>query len=257
MRSVCSFALALLVTTGAARAQEALCLIGDGNRILLQSGLPAKSASWAEHPVSWFFIRGDGTQQNFSQIAAAGDDASAFPVAELPRGSAVIGADFAPRIQTIPAKEWEAFVKALTTVAPERGAQQVKVRRIESCKTILRSGPGGDSSPVGKTGQAVEIRSLMDPTVTPSGSDVALRAFSDGGKVAGGHLTARHIQSGRVQELTTNTEGIANLHISDAGLWRIEFHRATKLAGDPEAEWELRTATLTFTSPAAAQAEKP
>jgi hypothetical protein len=257
MRSVCSFALALLVTTGAARAQEALCLIGDGNRILLQSGLPAKSASWAEHPVSWFFIRGDGTQQNFSQIAAAGDDASAFPRRGAPARQRRHRGRFRTAHPDHPCEGMGSVCQG-----PHHGRARAGRRAGEGpahriLQDHLRSGPGGDSSPVGKTGQAVEIRSLMDPTVTPPGSDVALRAFSDGGKVAGAHLTARHIQSGRVQELTTNTEGIANLHISDAGLWRIEFHRATKLAGDPEAEWELRTATLTFTSPAAAQAEKP
>ncbi len=251
----------LIVAAAHASAQQSLYLVRDDarpDRVLLQLGQPARPEPWTDHRLAWFFIRGDGTQRNLSQVTAALDDASAVTLPQIPQGCAVIGADFAPRIEILAAADWAVFLKTRSSAPPpELGAAPARVRRIESCKTILRAAPGGDDSAVSKTGQAVEIRSLMDPTATPPGSDVALRAFVDGNKVAGAHLIARHIESGRTQDLITNPEGIANLRITDAGPWHIEFHRATRLAGDAEADWELRTATLTFKAPVALPEVRP
>ena len=245
MLRIFAIAMVTLCAVAQARGQESLFLVEDGGRLRLMAG--ERAAAWTAHPVSWVFTRGDGAQSNQHRVQAEAADASALAMPGA-GGGHVAGADFAGRTEVIETGKWAEFLNRRTATEGKRGAGQVRVRRLESVKVILLCGGGGDGSPVSKTGQAVEIRALMDPTLTPVGSDVALRVYSDGAKIAKARLTARH-ESGQVQYLRADGDGIANLRITAAGKWRVEMHHATALAGDPAADWELRTATLTFTAP--------
>jgi hypothetical protein len=94
-----------------------------------------------------------------------------------------------------------------------------------------------------------ELRSLFDPTVAKPGSDWAVRIYIEGAKKSDGLVQATSLADGKIQSAITDESGAARFHLGAAGVWRVEFHDAQPLENDPQADWVLRSGTLTFEVP--------
>ncbi|MEE8466855.1 MAG: hypothetical protein V3T22_00270, partial [Planctomycetota bacterium] len=139
---------------------------------------------------------------------------------------------------------------------PSAAALPVRVRRLESMKLLLRPEGGGQvrvpsAVLMAKTGQAVELRPLADPTTVSPGSDLPLRVYTISGETQGLTITALHEPSGARRQVVTGPGGTAHLRIHAAGRWILEVHQVLELAGARGADFELRSATLSFVAPVA------
>jgi hypothetical protein len=148
---------------------------------------------------------------------------------------------------------------------------KVVVRRVESAKALWRGrGPGEQmrgnrpvrsATATDKSGQAVEIRLMLDPTaaVTPTDMPLRLHAFGEGAK--GAMVRVIHVPTGEEQRVIANDKGIAWVHVERTGEYRLAFHAAAAFVpqeGDAsKATWALHSATCTFTVPALPRAEPP
>lgn len=257
--------VAVLAMSGAAAGQSALFLApesygpeADGSVEVAfeRRGVDTAAAAWPEG-VEWVFVRGGGTQENRWALEAGAREGSA----ELPLARAavtMIGVDLAARVEEIGGKELRAFVEARgdeasrAAAAGLAGEGAVRVRRVESAKAIVRArgAPAGASSTaVDKSGQRVEIRMLSDPTAAEVGSDVPVRAYVQGDKLASSRVVATHVASGRTAEVVTDEGGIGWWRVSEAGAWRLEMHHLRRVEGEAEAAWELHSATVVFETP--------
>lgn len=219
-------------------------------------GAKALDTSWPA-AIRWLFVRAPGFQENRSQDdaprPAPGEGFITLPLGHA--GVTVVGLDLPPRIVEWPVEQFRPVqgVAGHSSGLPASGA--VPVRLIESAKAILRVGPDAAGSvATGKTGQAVEIRPMMDPVIAPVGSDIGLRAFIDGEAVTSVVLTATNTDAGQSQEISLNASGAGFFHISAPGVWRLVFRQARPLEGDPQARWAVYSATLSFSTPGAAPA---
>lgn len=215
-----------------------------------------RAGSWPER-FEWFFIRVAGIQDNRTAVATVGgpDAPAAAAVALETPGVTMFALDWEPEVLTMDGQALARLVASRTTAKERpRVDRPVRVRHIRSAKALVRVRAMGAQPPdaataVSKSGQAVEIRPIFDPTVAMVGSDVGIRLYA-GDSIAGAKATAVHVPTGRVQEVSTNDKGIGNIRITGPGAWRVRFQHAAPVAGDPEADWVLHTATLTFEAPA-------
>lgn len=198
---------------------------------------------------AWVFVRGEGTQENLDSPPAA-DASGQVPLPSVKSGAAMVGVDFSPTTETLAPAAAREFLSARTgsQIAIDESKPKLNVRWTRSCKTFVRIGAAGEPVAashvaVGKAGQEVEIRPLMDPTAGRIGSDIPMRFFAGGGKAAGARAIATPLATGKPQELRTSAEGIADLRLTDPGVWLIEFHHATK---PQDADLAIASATLTF-----------
>jgi hypothetical protein len=210
---------------------------------------------WAGLQVDWMFVRIAATQRNMDEppTDARGEMAITFPES----GAGIVGIDFTARQATVPAADLREFAtaRAMPGSALPEGDANVRLRRIESVKAIVRSGepgPAVESVATSKTGQQVEIRALMDAAATPSGGDIALRAYVNGAFMPGARLTATHIASAKQTDIRCDAMGIGNLTITAPGAWRIELHHLRRV----DEQWTLYSATLTFETPDAGPPEQ-
>jgi hypothetical protein len=224
-----------------------------GNPVELSILGPAGAPEpWNAVDTDWVYVRIAASQRNMDAPPLAPDGRLMLPL-DRP-GIAIIGADLAPRTDTLPLADLNAFITQrgrLNGPLPERGP--VRIRRVESAKAVVRSGdPGreaGWTEATGKSGQKVELRPIMDPAVAPPGSDIAIRAYILGAGAAGARLIATHIPTGQVQDIACDAAGYGNLRITAPGEWRVEMHELR--AGDEHGLLILYSATLTFESPPA------
>jgi hypothetical protein len=219
----------------------------------------AQAEPWNNDEVAWMFARVAATQRNMDRPPL---DAAGQPSLTLDTpGVGVIGVDLKPRDITVALKDLEKFISEHATArdkaAPPPGAKDARIRRVESLKAILRSGPpgaeAGRSEATGKTGQAAEIRPLMDPSALLLPSDLAVRAYAGSAAAAGARLFATHLSSGRTQEFRCDSTGYGHFNLDAPGQWRVELHLlAVDIAQqgeDPGPPLTLYSATLTFEAP--------
>lgn len=218
----------------------------------------ARPATWPADRIEWLFVRGGPTQTNRHEVRADHPQSGAVDVKIEHPGVTLVGVDQRPVVLNLTGDEWRTFLRAnvaeLSNAPAARlpdGSAAVRVRHVVSTKTLVRAARADgqvNSSPIatGKSGQAVEIRPLFDPTAIRPGSDLPMRMYVDGDKCVGAHGRATHVPSGHAATFVTDREGSAFFRVTEPGLWRVEFHHATPRTGDPAADWNLYTATLTF-----------
>ncbi len=248
-----------------------------GERVSLAFVASDVAQEWTGLGVEYFFARTAWTQENRDSVSVAADSGglAAAWVAGEP-GVLLLGVDLAARVETVSAESFAAFVRRVLPASRRgdlvgllesgRAEGTVAVQRVESGKALVRVEAGG-SDPVSiatsKTGQAVEIRPLMDPTAIELGSDLAVRVYSRVPGPSDGVVIATNTTTGEVVRAPTNETSLAIIPIESAGKWRLEFHAvdvaAAGLGGDGEgehADWIVHTATLTFVVPVAASDEE-
>ncbi|MEW6200240.1 MAG: DUF4198 domain-containing protein [Planctomycetota bacterium] len=218
----------------------------------------ARPASWPADRIEWLFVRGGPTQTNRHEVRADDPQSGAVDVKIEHPGVTLVGVDQRPVVLNLTGDEWRAFLRANVAESNNADAAHlpaashpVRVRHVVSSKTLIRAARADgqvNSSPIatGKSGQAVEIRPLFDPTAIRPGSDLPMRLYVDGDKCVGARGRATHVPSGHAATFVTDREGSAFFRVTEPGLWRVEFHHASPRTGDPAADWNLYTATLTF-----------
>lgn len=232
--------------------------------------------AWPADRLTWMFVRHGGGQWNYDSATAVAEPGQEGPVITLEGlDSAMVGVEFAPRDETLDGKALVAWAKqniAAGNLPPGldtlEQAGEVIVRRVESAKTFVRargdgeqrrgSRPARSATTTDKSGQAVEIRPLMDVTAatTPTDMPVRMYAFGDGAKRC--QLRVVHVPTGEEQVLAADDKAIAFVRLERPGVYRMEFH-AMKAYTPPDipeegkpaskAAWTLHSGTATFTVP--------
>jgi len=191
-----------------------------------------------------------------SQWKATGDT-SFLSVKVGAAGTYVIGVSTRPNMIALKAQEFNAYLKddgipdvlaartkdgELTTDSRERYHKHVKamvqVGEARSDHYATALGYPAEIVPVNnpyslKVGGALRFKTLVD------GKPAANQYVLYGGRTAsGGRIEMKNLRSG--------ADGSAEIRLTTAGTWYIKFINMTKLANDPEANYESKWATLTF-----------
>jgi hypothetical protein len=232
---------------------------GESVGVCVETGAPltAQVTDWPADDLRWFYVLAAGTRENHPTVRPAGRDTRSVPVNVTQPGVTVVGLDKKPAVTTMSGTDLRTFLSqnvAQAEAVPifqRLGSTPVRVRRIESAATLIRApGTGGDNEGSGaamsKTGQAVEIRPLFDPTSVVVGSDLPVRVYVGGSTKAGAKVQASSLAAGQTVAKIADRTGSTFFRITHPGLWRIEFHDARPLDGDADADWVLYSATLTF-----------
>ena len=261
--------------TARARAQSISYLLPDRYEVVagrevavhLSRGTSGvlETLPWPGDGIEWFFVRTAGTQRNVAKPGTAlpGEDSVRLEFDEP--DVAMIGLDCRPRVESVSGalmrKFLESQVAASTLPADwmaQTSGETLRVRHVESAKLLVRVARGvpgnkdewrGSATAPSKSGQRTEIRPLIDPTAIAVSSDLPLRiSWADSAGVDV-RIVTRQVATGTTQ--TSLAPGGAGwFTVSAPGEWRVEVHRAKRLQGDPAADWELETATLSFLVPA-------
>lgn len=267
--------LGAALASAPARAQETLTLVPqshsvDGELVLFAEGRgvgPARRAPWPTGRIEWLFVRAAGTQRNLDELPPARPGGGFARLALEHPGTTLVGLDARPRVEVLSAGRLADFAldrmeraripAELAELEDEVRDEPVRVRRIECAKTLVRAagGPPSTSSAtaLSKSGQAVEIRLLMDPTRTPAGLDLPVRVYLPFGGAEGTRVLARHLGSGRTRSATCDRAGIASVHLAEPGRWSLEVHALRRLpsaeGAHQAARWELASGSLSFEVP--------
>lgn len=224
-------------------------------RFVAGAAKDARPVAWPSDEIEWLFVRGGGTQENRDRVRPE-DPKDDFVALQIKHpGVTLVGVDRRPVVREMTGDELRTFLRQ--NVAPaERaglpaGDRQLRVRHVASAHTLIRAAAAGnEDSPSGiatsKTGQKVEIRPLFDPSAAHVGSDLPQWSYVEGSKKAGVKVQATNVATGKTATFLTDAGGSGHFRITDAGLWRVEFHHAEPLKGDSKADWVIYSATLTF-----------
>ncbi len=206
----------------------------------------------AADDVEWLFFRAAGRQENRDAATPDADGAVSFvaPATDC----CLIGLDRRPRVVTMDPAAFVRFQlrRGIAGRAPDSfpRTETIRVRLVESMKLLVRVAPE-DVSPVpsataqSKTGQAVELRPLADPTTVPIGSVLPVKVYG-AFDPAGAIVVARQLESGARARSTADGDGVARVTLSEGGPWSVTTVDARALRGDEEADVEVRWASLTF-----------
>lgn len=201
---------------------------------------------WPES--DWFFVRSGGGALNLSEVELAGGRAL-LPIPPQANALEVLGLDLSPQVAYAPAAAWGRFLEEHGLEGPATEGELLRVRRVESLKAIVRRASDAPSAgALAKTGQAVELRPVADPTTLAAYGDLPLRGYAPGG-ASGAHVIARHTQSGEVRRTRLDGSGLGTLRLGLAGPWVVQLLTVRGLEGDAQADLELAIATLTFDVP--------
>ncbi len=253
----------------------------SGDRLAVRAVASDAGASrqipWSAIQFDWLCVRSGGSQENVHALDPMPADGQPMLIPLSSPGVAMIGLDAHPAVVEVPRADLESFLRAHLT--PEEaaaikkalpaGERPVRVRRVESAKLLVRVSPDPPGTPdlnsataASKSGQAVEIRALADPTTLPVGADLPLRFYADGRAAPGARYIATTVNgAGKTQtvEGVADSSGIGHLTVSNGGVWWVEFHAVTtppaQPAGAPpqadQPDLILHSATLTFAVPSA------
>ncbi len=235
--------------------------VGDTLPVRITQGAAARATpvAWPAADLKWFMIRGGDTQQNHHAVNPSPSDPQVVNVPLQHAGVTLIALD-ADRVETaVDSNALQQFIA--DHIAPAQIPAEFKhvtasdlprIRRVVSSKTLVRvSSADGESGPpsemaIAKTGQRAEIRLMIDPTYTKVGSDIPIKAYIDAGGAGKVQFQATHVPTGKTQTFIANQGGAGYFRMSDAGEWRVEFHDIRPARKDPDADWLLSSATLTF-----------
>lgn len=228
-------------------------------RVESRRGDTTETAVWPAQRVGWYFLRNGGIQENRDAIAPRDPGERTVAQAIPHAGAAVIGLDLEPVIENWTQAGLDAFVNEFRSGShtvpriPEANDPVLRVRRVESLRTLVRAIPAGiegntsaSTTILAKTGQAVEIRLMADPTIAATGSDIPIKAYVRGDKCANANGRAICLGDGSVQTFTTDPTGAAFFKLTHGGIWWIEFRHAEKSDDPADHDWTIYSASLTF-----------
>ncbi|MCC6661289.1 MAG: hypothetical protein IT437_10430 [Phycisphaerales bacterium] len=214
--------------------------------------------------LSRFFIRVAGMQDNREAMPGPMEPGRG-PVLPLTEpGVTMLVADWKPVVLEIEPAAFREFLAARVPkidpgTVPDGAA--VRVRHVRSAKSILHVSARGGQPPdaatgTSKSGQLAEVRATFDPATTPVGADMPVRVYVRGDSESRVLVRALHA-SAPPEEFLTNAKGMGDFPLSAPGPWRVQFQWARALKDDPDADWEVFSGTLTFSTPRPAAGGKP
>ncbi len=214
----------------------------------------ATPVAWPRQSAGWLFARGGGIQRNLHGVETVDSEGLLVELRDARPGALVLGYDPQPRVVEIAPGDLDAWAADHTLampagIRPLKPSARLRVRRVESARTVVRVGEvetetAGASYATSKTGQAVEIRPLFDPTRLRPGGELAVRAYVGGSGLGGVNIRATNVTSGSTQDVQADRSGIAAIRIDGQGVWRLEFHAATPAAEGGDVT--LYSGTLSF-----------
>lgn len=209
----------------------------------------AVAPPWPAAQTRRFFLRSVAGQENRDTLAVQADDSSRALTPPLPPGAALLALDLSESVGRLDLAQVRAHcpnraAEGHASSTPSNGT--VRVRQFTSCKTVVRT-PGSQSGGQlvsARSGLHGDIRPLIDPSAMQVGGDLPVMLLAGGGPQENVELTV-HAPDGSVRSVRSAPEGMANVSIDRAGVWRMAFQIALPArAGD--AEWDLFTASLSF-----------
>ncbi|MBI5865929.1 MAG: DUF4198 domain-containing protein [Planctomycetes bacterium] len=242
-------------------------------RVAADSGAAAaEKQPWSAASITHFFRRSDGRQENRDTLAAAAPDADHASLTIADEGVTLLGATFEPVVATLTAAEFEQLQKRASP-APQQNAEdgraappappdKQRVRCRSAAAALIRATPSGQASEssavaTSKSGQPAEIRMFLDPTRCTVGDTLPFKVYIDGDKAPGARLRVVAPDGKTEQTLATNPSGMADIAITSAGVWRIEFQTLVHADRPSEAgaDWVLFCGSIMFETPAPAAKE--
>jgi len=216
---------------------------GESVMFHVERDVAGARAQWPADSMEWAFARGEGSHRNWERLEEHAAGARAARVVAQPEGLVAVGFDLRPREERWAAGKLAAAM-ARAGLASGGIAGESRVRVVESAKALVRVGEGSGPGSVGidKTGQAAEVRFLLDPTAAPVGSDVFVRLYREGRSAAGVRGRAVH-ESGAVERFVTDREGIGHFGLSATGAWRVDF---TSVVEGEGVDWVVYQGSATF-----------
>ncbi len=260
--------LALLAAAGAALADvpkttflkpdKHVAAVGDTVQLHFVDGAArtARPVPWPGERIEWMFVRGGPEATNKEKVQPARKGDNFVPVTIKHPGVTLVGIDERPEVREMTNAELRAFVKrnvATRGHTPDvpNNDEQVRVRHVRSSKTLIRvpDEEGRDlpsAIATSKSGQRSEFRAIFDPTLVAVGSDLPVWFYVDGSKRPDVKVQATHVQTGKTLTFDTDPKGSGHFRVSALGTWRVQAHHLQKAENDPDADWTLHTATLSF-----------
>jgi len=249
---------AALITL-AAQAQEALFLTPERfltasreTRVRLSEAKSASPATqdWAKFSANWVFVKTGLVQENRDGFEEWLQNDGTLKLPIPAPGPVVIGIDFSPQIETVAS----ASLARLVTAPLKSGVgSTVKIRHHRSALTIFQTDWPGEQSPdsgvaTAKTSLSSSIHPLMDPTRFRIGSDLALELVVRGEEAQDAQVHAANLTTGKTWAVKAQG-GLCKFTPDAPGTYEFKFQLARPLVNDPEADFDLFSATLTFSIP--------
>lgn len=240
--------------------------VGEKVTLRVFSGGLADAAptEWPGQNIGWLFIRVAGTQHNMHgpELKLAREGGQSIELELKHAGATMIGMDNEQSARQWNAAEIDQLLKRLPVARGEPrpvAGKPAGVRHTDSTKILLDvAGAGAPSGhagvPQSKSGQVAEIRLMADPLHTPVGADLPLRVYLHGSSREGVFVYATSAKSGRARILTTDAAGIANLNVTEPGVWMLDCWQIEKAGAGDGADWVTYRSTYTFEIP---EAKKP
>lgn len=250
------------LVSGLAQAQSVTHFVpapttGDLELRVLRRGLHENALElWPEKELGWLFVREEGTQRNYSLLAAQFAEPTLVRVEREQQGVALVGWDRSPRVESVRSSEIVDFIQQRSPSATLPQAVQAlsarenwPVRRVESLSQLVGkpTAPGTSSAvATSKAGQRMELRPLIDPTSVLAGSDLAFRLSLPEGENSVLVARATHLPSAAVRPVEIAPEGMLRTKLDLTGPWMIEAHALRGAASTAGEELELLSVTLVF-----------
>ncbi|GMU80486.1 MAG: hypothetical protein AMXMBFR47_03570 [Planctomycetota bacterium] len=221
----------------------------------VEGGAGAVPAAWPTVDIAWYFVRGEGYQENRDRVAP--DKAGETSVGFTPAGSGVtmVGIDFKQTVATLTTGElrtWlrgQGFQLAADSLGKFADERPMRVRWRISAKALSRSNADAAPQPseiaMSKSGQQAEIRLWADGTLAAAGDDVPLKLYADGDKLASVDVIG-WVGGAAIAPLVADPAGVANLTVTAGGECRLAAAGVRLLTDDAAADAEVYIATLTF-----------
>ena len=212
--------------------------------------------TWPARELGWFFLRGEGAQRNFDELAPLAEDATRLVLEPESPGPLLVGWDLPPRVEQMEPAVLRAFLaeRTLDPSGPRAtralANRTVPVLRLESLMLVVRPEalPAGPSPVVlSKAGMRMELRALFDPTSVAPGSDLAFRLYVPEGGREDVLTRCVHIESRAALPATLAQDGSVRVRPDRAGAWMLEASRVRTLDGSGAAQGAaLELASITF-----------
>lgn len=218
---------------------------------------PAGRLDWPAGEVRWLFLRQVGVQRNYDRASApAATDRSIALRLDEP-GFAVVGLDTRARREMSAPDLRKLAARAAGGDLALPASGKVEVEWNESMKLFLAvqpagadagpDGPPGSPAVISKSGQAAEIRFVLNPLTIGLDSDVPVLTYLRGDKHPS-RLRATHVATGRATDVDAE-RATAHFRIDAPGLWQVEAWFVAAADGGSQAAWTVHHASAVFEVP--------
>ena len=174
-------------------------------------------------------------------------------------GTYVVGVSTRPKVLRLEAKDFNAYLASEgvpeVLAARRRDGElnrPARERYHKHVKALLQVGDARSDAFATVLGYPAELVPLANPYSLKAGAGIALRLRALVGGAPAANLVlqygGRDTKGNRIvpKEVRTDAAGVASVPLATPGRWYVKFIRMTRLAGDADADYESRWATLTF-----------